>query len=137
MLGRESSACPGACDLIDVVLSLHHFCCRHNDYKVASPALRAVGNIVTGDDIQTQVRGLGGWQGNAAPSALCPSWPSHFCFLSPKVILNCSALPCLLHLLSSPKESIRKEACWTISNITAGNRAQIQVPSSAAPSVTT
>ncbi|NXP42478.1 IMA7 protein, partial [Leiothrix lutea] len=68
----------------------------HNDYKVASPALRAVGNIVTGDDIQTQV------------------------------ILNCSALPCLLHLLSSPKESIRKEACWTISNITAGNRAQIQ-----------
>lgn len=28
---------------------------RHTDYKVASPALRAVGNIVTGDDIQTQV----------------------------------------------------------------------------------
>lgn len=44
-----------------------------------------------------------------------------------QVILNCSALPCLLHLLSSPKESIRKEACWTVSNITAGNRAQIQV----------
>ncbi|XP_012505582.1 PREDICTED: importin subunit alpha-6 [Propithecus coquereli] len=43
-----------------------------------------------------------------------------------QVILNCSALPCLLHLLSSPKESIRKEACWTVSNITAGNRAQIQ-----------
>ncbi|XP_059797958.1 importin subunit alpha-6 isoform X2 [Balaenoptera ricei] len=43
-----------------------------------------------------------------------------------KVILNCSALPCLLHLLSSSKESIRKEACWTVSNITAGNRAQIQ-----------
>uniref|UniRef100_A0A452EUD0 Importin subunit alpha n=1 Tax=Capra hircus TaxID=9925 RepID=A0A452EUD0_CAPHI len=73
-----------------------HECYRHNDNKVASPALRAVGNIVTGDDIQTQV------------------------------ILNCSALPCLLHLLSSSKESIRKEACWTISNITAGNRAQIQ-----------
>lgn len=28
---------------------------RHGDYKVVSPALRAVGNIVTGDDIQTQV----------------------------------------------------------------------------------
>lgn len=28
---------------------------RHSDYKVVSPALRAVGNIVTGDDIQTQV----------------------------------------------------------------------------------
>ncbi|KTG03079.1 hypothetical protein cypCar_00031682 [Cyprinus carpio] len=69
----------------------------HAEYKVVSPALRAVGNIVTGDDLQTQV------------------------------ILNCSALQSLLHLLSSPKESIKKEACWTISNITAGNRAQIQL----------
>lgn len=60
-------------------------------------ALRAVGNIVTGDDVQTQV------------------------------VLNCSVMHCLLHLLASPKESIRKEACWTISNITAGNRSQIQV----------
>jgi len=70
---------------------------RHNQHNVVSAALRAVGNIVTGDDVQTQV------------------------------ILNCSALPCLLHLLASPKESIRKEASWTISNITAGNRQQIQV----------
>jgi len=29
--------------------------------------------------------------------------------------------------MSNAKESIRKEACWTISNITAGNRGQIQV----------
>lgn len=29
---------------------------RHSDYKVVSPALRAVGNIVTGDDTQTQVQ---------------------------------------------------------------------------------
>ena len=29
-------------------------------------------------------------------------------------------------MLRSPKESIRKEACWTISNITAGNTDQIQ-----------
>ena len=42
------------------------------------------------------------------------------------MILNCSVLPCLLHLLNANKESIRKEACWTISNITAGNRQQIQ-----------
>ena len=70
---------------------------RHTSHSVVSAALRAVGNIVTGDDIQTQV------------------------------ILNSSALPCLFHLLSSTKESIRKEACWTISNITAGNRNQIQV----------
>lgn len=55
-----------------------------------------MGNIVTGDDVQTQV------------------------------VLNCSALHCLLHLLNSPRETIRKEACWTISNITAGNPHQIQ-----------
>lgn len=67
----------------------------HLNQAVVSAALRAVGNIVTGDDSQTQV------------------------------ILNCNVLPCLLHLLSSTKESIRKEACWTISNITAGNRGQI------------
>lgn len=70
---------------------------RHEQNNVISAALRAVGNIVTGDDVQTQV------------------------------VLNCSALPCLLHLLSSPRESVRKEACWTVSNITAGNPQQIQV----------
>jgi len=43
-----------------------------------------------------------------------------------QVIMNCSALPCLLALLVNPKKSIRKEACWTISNITAGNEAQIE-----------
>ena len=31
-----------------------------------------------------------------------------------------------LYFLGATKESIRKEACWTISNITAGNREQIQ-----------
>ncbi|XP_028412948.1 importin subunit alpha-7-like isoform X2 [Dendronephthya gigantea] len=69
----------------------------HPFNSVVSASLRAVGNIVTGDDVQTQV------------------------------ILNCNALPSLLHLLSSSKETIRKEACWTLSNITAGNRAQIQM----------
>lgn len=43
-----------------------------------------------------------------------------------QVIINCGALPCLLSLLSSTKDGIRKEACWTISNITAGNSSQIQ-----------
>lgn len=69
---------------------------RHNNNNVVSAALRAVGNIVTGNDNQTQL------------------------------ILNCNALPCILQLLSSQKETIRKEACWTISNIAAGNRQQIQ-----------
>ena len=61
------------------------------------PALRTVGNIVTGDDMQTQV------------------------------IIGCGALTCLLHLLkTAQKKSIKKEACWTISNITAGTKDQIQ-----------
>ena len=64
--------------------------------KVQTPSLRTVGNMVTGDDSQTQ-------------SAL-----------------NCGLLPRLLALLDSPKKGLRKEACWTISNITAGTREQIQ-----------
>lgn len=68
----------------------------HKAFNVKTPALRTVGNIVTGDDQQTQQ------------------------------ILNQSALPCLLSLLINPKKGIRKEACWTISNITAGNCHQIQ-----------
>lgn len=68
----------------------------HASTSVQTPALRSVGNIVTGDDVQTQV------------------------------IINCGALPALLALLSSQKDGIRKEACWTISNITAGNSTQIQ-----------
>jgi Atypical Arm repeat/Armadillo/beta-catenin-like repeat len=44
-----------------------------------------------------------------------------------QVIINCGALPCLLNLLTTGhKKSIKKEACWTISNITAGTKEQIQ-----------
>jgi hypothetical protein len=68
----------------------------HTNIAVQTPALRTVGNVVTGNDLQTQA------------------------------VLHSGALPYLLSLLSSPKKSIRKEACWTISNITAGNRLQIQ-----------
>ncbi|EIE22441.1 importin alpha [Coccomyxa subellipsoidea C-169] len=69
----------------------------HQSSNVLVPALRTVGNIVTGDDLQTQV------------------------------IINCGSLSCLLHLLkTSQKKSIKKEACWTISNITAGTKEQIQ-----------
>lgn len=69
----------------------------HPSASVLVPALRTVGNIVTGDDHQTQV------------------------------IINCGALSCLLNLLTtSHKKSIKKEACWTISNITAGTKDQIQ-----------
>lgn len=76
---------------------MKNYILRHQQNNVISAALRAVGNVVTGDDVQTQI------------------------------ILNCSALPCLLHLLNSPREPVCKEVCWTISNITAGNPQQIQV----------
>ncbi|GAY62720.1 hypothetical protein CUMW_220070, partial [Citrus unshiu] len=69
----------------------------HPSPSVLIPALRTVGNIVTGDDFQTQC------------------------------IINHGAAPYLLALLiHNHKKSIKKEACWTISNITAGNREQIQ-----------
>ena len=67
--------------------------CRHPAPAVLVPALRTVGNIVTGNDLQTQV------------------------------IINCNALQCLLNLLlNNHKKSIKKETCWTISNITAGTK---------------
>ncbi|GKB81826.1 importin subunit alpha-2-like protein [Tanacetum coccineum] len=44
-----------------------------------------------------------------------------------RCIIEHGALPCLLNLLvHNHKKSIKKEACWTISNITAGNKEQIQ-----------
>nr|GME14208.1 importin subunit alpha [Ipomoea batatas] len=69
----------------------------HHSPSVLIPALRTVGNIVTGNDVQTQI------------------------------IIDHLALPCLRNLLTQNyKKSIKKEACWTISNITAGNKDQIQ-----------
>ena len=69
----------------------------HHSSTVLVPALRTVGNIVTGDDLQTQL------------------------------VIDCKALPCLNNmLLNVHKKSILKEACWTLSNITAGNQSQIQ-----------
>ncbi|XP_030958094.1 importin subunit alpha-1a-like [Quercus lobata] len=82
----EAGVCPRLVELL-----------FHPSPSVLIPALRTVGNIVTGDDMQTQV------------------------------IINHNALPCLLNLLNNNyKKSIKKEACWTISNITAGNKEQIQ-----------
>jgi len=68
----------------------------HDFHTIQTPALRSVGNIVTGDDLQTQT------------------------------MINYGVLGALKQLLKSPKPSIVKEAVWTISNITAGNRNQIQ-----------
>lgn len=64
--------------------------------SVLTPALRTVGNIVTGDDSQTDA------------------------------VIAAGALPHLGALLRHTRSNIVKEAAWAISNITAGNAGQIQ-----------
>ncbi|KAG8052253.1 hypothetical protein GUJ93_ZPchr0001g30353 [Zizania palustris] len=82
----EAGVCPRLVELL-----------THHSPRVIIPALRTVGNIVTGDDAQTQC------------------------------ILDHQVLPCLFNLLTTnQKKSIKKEACWAISNITAGTKEQIQ-----------
>lgn len=68
----------------------------HGDQSVVIPAVRTVGNLVTGDDVQTQV------------------------------VVDAGVLPALGNLLAHRERSVRKEVCWTVSNITAGTRQQIQ-----------
>lgn len=60
-------------------------------------ALRAIGNILSGDKIHCQV------------------------------LLDCSILPGLRVLSESTNQSIRKDVCWILSNITAGSESHIQV----------
>jgi len=60
------------------------------------PCLRTLGNLVTGDDEQTQQ------------------------------VLNLGLLQHLDRLIYHSKKTVRKEVCWTLSNITAGNSQQIQ-----------
>ncbi|XP_052479518.1 importin subunit alpha-like [Gossypium raimondii] len=70
----------------------------HPSPSVITPALYMVRNIVSGDDVQTQC------------------------------VMSHQALPCLVNLLTNNYEKrIKNVACWTISNITAGNEEQIQV----------
>jgi importin subunit alpha-6/7 len=68
----------------------------HASPQVQTPALRCIGNIVTGDDLQTQV------------------------------VIASGALPALLPIFRSHREGLRKEACWTVSNVLAGTTKQIQ-----------
>ena len=61
-----------------------------------TPALRVIGNIVTGTDEQTQV------------------------------VIDAGALAVFPSLLMNSKTNIQKEATWTMSNITAGYQDKIQ-----------
>jgi importin subunit alpha-6/7 len=62
---------------------------------VQTPALRTIGNIVTGNDEQTDR------------------------------VIRAGALPLLRQMLFHHKKSLRKEACWSLSNVTAGTPAQV------------
>lgn len=63
---------------------------------VQASCLRALGNIVTGDDTQTQL------------------------------VLDCGALQAFARLFTSSSKSILREACWAVSNVTAGTPEQIR-----------
>ena len=74
------------------LLQLHH----KNEVGILSPALRCIGNIVTGSDDQTQC------------------------------VIESNCLPIFHSLLTHSKIGVQKEAAWTLSNITAGTQVQIQ-----------
>lgn len=67
----------------------------HPFLSILIPSLRILGNLVTGDDKQTNF------------------------------VLEHDILKRLGVLLSHEKKPVRREACWTISNITAGDARQI------------
>jgi importin subunit alpha-6/7 len=70
---------------------------RALDQASQTAALRVVGNILTGDENQTQA------------------------------VLDLGILPIFSLLLESPKNSVKKETCWALSNITAGTTSQLQM----------
>ena len=63
---------------------------------IQAPTLRIVGNCMSGSDTQTQA------------------------------ILDFGVLPILSSLLDSESRNIRKETCWTLSNVTSGTISQVQ-----------
>lgn len=64
--------------------------CTGIPYVLCNAHRHIIGNIVTGDDMQTQV------------------------------VVAAGGLNCFVQLIQHPKKAIRKEACWAISNVTAG-----------------
>ena len=69
----------------------------HEEREVIQSAIRFVGNITTGSDLQTQQ------------------------------IIDCGGLPKLRKLMKHNVQAIQREACWAMSNITAGTTDQKQV----------
>lgn len=70
---------------------------NHKEFSIHRPALRIAGQIVTGNSHQTQA------------------------------LVQTGGVPILKQLLvTSPKKCIRKDVCWTFSNLAAGTTAQVQ-----------
>jgi len=69
---------------------------NHHLYNVQLPSTRTVGNVVTGNTLQTQAA------------------------------LNLGAAQAFSSLLNSPKKNVRKEAVWSISNVCAGEKEQLE-----------
>jgi len=64
--------------------------------RVITPALRVVGNIATGNDVETEA------------------------------VISAGFLECVPTLMACSKNGIRKETMWSVSNIAAGSCSQIQ-----------
>ena len=64
---------------------------NHENMNIQIPCLRTIGNIVTGDDNQTQA------------------------------VLEAGLIQAINYNLNHQKKTVRKETCWVLSNITAGN----------------
>mmetsp|Transcript_11035 Transcript_11035/g.18451 ORF Transcript_11035/g.18451 Transcript_11035/m.18451 type:complete len:198 (+) Transcript_11035:1043-1636(+) len=69
---------------------------NHENVTLSIPCLRTIGNIVTGDDDQTQQT------------------------------IDAGLIGAINTNLTHSKKTVRKETCWVLSNITAGNQSQIQ-----------
>ena len=67
----------------------------HTDFSVVLPALRIVGNVISGTDAQTQAA------------------------------IDAGALKALVPLLQCRARNVRREACWAVSNAAAGTVSQI------------
>ena len=68
---------------------------EHTSITISIPCLRILGNILTGDEMQTQ----------------------HAIDLGVLDVIN--------RLICHPKKQVRKEVCWSVSNITAGTEQQV------------
>jgi len=68
----------------------------HQEQYMVAPALRVIGNLVTGKDVFTDA------------------------------LLELGIVAPLAGLLNSPKKVFRKEACWALSNILAGPAHQVE-----------